>query len=432
MRKYLILFVLCFTIFIVHLIGAGHGIYGDGNAYYSYTHTLYFEKSLNFDPIYSHLEHFQTTKSLINRISWPTFVGPLGVRNNVFEIGTGLTWLPSLFVINLVSILARLNLDKFSLVYEIGPGISGILFMVLGFYFLEKYLRNFFSEKVSFWSVLIFFLTSNALYYSSFEPALSHQPAFFIVSFLLYKTYKMKASSLNFLIVGFLSGFLLTVRIADVILLIPIAFQALKAKPNLQKILIAILGAFLATLPLLISQYYIFGNALINPLLSGRNSAYFIFKGKQIVDFFFSAKRGAFIWNPIYLVSLTGIFFSKKKVIILLTLTLLILVSSFYSSNTSAGFGQRYLFSAIPYFAYGLASLIQKVNFKFTIVLFVVLLIWNLLTLFQFYFDSQNLEKNENLTLQMFITGQFTAPVKALKIISNEGFKNFFYNKILD
>ena len=188
MKKYFYIFTGCFVIFIIHLILDRHGIYGDGNGYYAYTQALVFDKGLNFGPIYNFLGNFMGAKGEFSRFFWDRTVNP-------YPIGTGIVWIPS------VALISLFFHDRFSMVFEMGPGITGILLVIGGMYFLKKYLRNFFSEKIAAFSVLFFFFTSNLFYYSSFEPALSHQPSFFIISFLLYKTYKFDKKIINYFLV---------------------------------------------------------------------------------------------------------------------------------------------------------------------------------------------------------------------------------------
>lgn len=401
---------------------SGHAIYGDGNGYYSYAHSIYFQKSLNFDPIYNHLGNFEGKKYTFSRIFWNTEEGPLGIRKNPYTLGTAFFWIPSIAVISLFVH------DKFSLIFEIGPGLTGIILSLFGILFLERYLENFFSRKIAVITTGFFFFASNLLYYSSLEPALSHQPAFFLVSLLYWKTYKMKDKFLTYFLVGATTGLLFITRMADVIFLIPVYWNLIKSKPKWDHFIMAPVGLIVFSLPLFTSYYLMFGSPFHNPYLTGENG-FFNFSLQNIVDFLFSAKRGLFIWTPIYMFGLFGLF-QKKEYIFLISLVIFTLVSSFWSANTSAGFGQRFIIAGIPLFAYGFAKFLEKFNhYK---ILFSILLLWNLLTLFQFYFDSQNMVKNEEFSLKRFAQGQVSSPFKAYKIIKGDGFKYLLNNNILD
>lgn len=415
LKKYLVLFVFLFSIYVIHTIVTWQGLYGDANGFYSYTQSIFFDHSLNFNNVYNFLEKFQGPKGEFSRLFWDRAFNP-------YPIGTGLIWIPS------VAAISFFFHDRFSTLIELGPGITGIICMLAGMFFLERYLENYFSRKIATISVFFFFFTSNMFYYSSFEPALSHQPVFFIVSYLLYKTYKFKQTEANYILVGALSGFLFTTRVADVVLLIPIFMQVLAQKPKIKHIIFTIVTGLIFTLPLLWSYQVMLGSPFKMPYLLGGNKV-LSFSPVSVFNFFFTAKRGLFTWTPVYLIALIGLIKSKKYSY-LIAVTLITLISSFWAS-ISVAFGQRFVFSAIPYFTFGLAFILKKLKPKITVIMFSVLVTWNILTLFQFYYNKSEVIKNDNLTLTTFIEGQFTSPVRAINILRDKGLNYLIYKKIL-
>ncbi len=424
MKKYFFIFITCFIIYIIHFVVSGHGIYGDGNGYYSYTNAIFFEKSLNFGPIFNHLENFQGPKYVFSRVFWNASLGPLGIYKNPFPIGTGLFWIPSL------AIIYTFVQDKFSLLLEIGPGITGILFAIGGIYFTQKYLENFYDKTTSVFAVLLFFVCSNLFYYSSFEPALSHQPAFFIVSLLLFASHKLKDKFLNFFLMGGLTGLLMITRVADVVLAIPALINLTKVKPKWDHAVMLPVGFIIFSAPLFASYYLMYGGVFTSPYITGASGT-FNFTFEQIFEFFLSPKRGLFVWTPVYLLGLLGLI-KTKKYIFILTVSILFLICSFWSANTSAGYGQRFAISASPFFIFGISEIMKNYRKNIIYVTFSLLFAWNMLTLFHFYYDSKNLIKNENLTMKNFVVGQFTSPVDAIKTVTDNGFVFFIKNKILD
>lgn len=415
LKKYLFLFAFLFSIYVCHTIITYQGLYGDGNGYYAYTQALFFDHGLNFQKVYSFLEKFQGPKGEFSRLFWYKSFDP-------YPIGTGLIWIPS------VAIMSLFSSNRFSTIIEMGPGITGIILMLGGLFFLTKYLEYFFSKKISLIAVFFFFFTSNMFYYSSFEPALSHQPAFFLISFLLYKTYSMKKTFWNFFLVGALSGLLFITRVADSVLLIPIFVQLLKLKPNIKHFSVYVISGIIFTLPLLWSYQIMLGSPFKMPYLIGKNSA-ISFTAGAVFDFFFTAKRGLFTWTPVYLFGIIGLIKSKKTFFII-SVTLIILISAFWAS-ISVAFGQRFVFGAIPYFTFGLAKLIEKAKTRTVSIVFIILLIWNGLTIFQFYFNKAMVIKDDNLTVPEFVQGQFESPVKAFESIKNKGLNYTLYKKVL-
>lgn len=442
MRKYFLLFAASFIIFIIHFYYSGHGVYGDGNAYYSYSHALYFEKSLNFDTIYKHLANFEGKKYIFSRIFWDTGLGAHGIKLNPYSIGTGILWLPFLLFINLIDIFFGFGLDKFSVIYELGPGIAGICFGVFGLYFLEKYLLNFFRKKTVNLTILTIFLASNLLYYFAFEPALSHQPTFFLISFLLFFTYKIRENPWNFFLAGLLSGLVLITRFADLVLLIPAFWQITRSRPKKRLFIFLFFGFVLAITPQLIVQYLMYGNALHSsyfPYLTGEKSLLTINLG-SFFESVFSVHRGLFSWSPILFVGLIGLIKSLKskklndyaKKFLFSLFIIWAVVSNWPPGSQSPGFGQRMLLSTTIYLSFGLAYIFEKLSLRKKLIILTLFSLWNFLLLGQFFFDSDRLVKDEGLTLSNFLTGQVTTPVKILKSLKIKGFHKTLYENVLD
>lgn len=391
-KKYFLLFVFSFTVYIAHTVITGQGLYGDGNGYYSYTNTLYFQKNLDFTPIYDYLINFQGRNGIFSRLFWDR-------NTNPFLIGTGLVWIPSLAFISAVNNIFGLHASRFDLIYETGPGITGIILMLGGLYFLEQYLLNFFSKKAVLWTVLAVFFTSSVLYYTASEPALSHQPAFFIICFLLWWTYRFKKTYLNLFILGFISGLLATVRSADIVLLLPVYYRV---KPKLKDYEYIFPGFIIAFLPQLLCQQFMYGSIFVNPYLNGQIGSW-QFNLAHLFQYLFSPMRGLFLWTPILLVGFWGLIKSGSKVY-LLAIFALWLVTSSWSAYLSAGFGQRYSFSAIPFFAYGLAFLFQKFSLRKIISTISVFAVWNALLLKNFYFHKDLFIQSGRFTFTEFIS----------------------------
>lgn len=351
-------------IFVSHAVYTRHAVYGDGNGYYAYTQALYFDKSLNFSPVYNFLEHFRGRTGEFSRLFWDKSFNP-------YSIGTGVVWLPSMLL------LSPFSTNRFSLVYELGPGLTGIILMLFGLYLIEKYLSKHFSKNVAFWTILTLFFGSNIFYYTSFEPALSHQPAFFIISLLLYLTDKKR---IYFFLIGILMGFLVCVRIGDAVLLIPILFILLSRRV---KLLPLFAGLVLGYLPQLFNQYIQFHNIFNNPYVTGQNGT-LDFNLLNTVRVLFSPKRGLFVWTPLYALAIYGLYKFKKYVFIF-AIFLLFMEASFWPGGLSAGYGIRVMFSAIPYFGIGIAHILSNFNLGKIMKTFSFFTVYNFLLLGGFY-----------------------------------------------
>ena len=87
MKKYFLFFILSLTIYIAHAIYVKHGIYGDGNGYYTASHSMVYDQTLNSPRILDHLKNFQGRDYVFSRVFWDTSKSP-------YSIGTSIDWLP--------------------------------------------------------------------------------------------------------------------------------------------------------------------------------------------------------------------------------------------------------------------------------------------------------------------------------------------------
>lgn len=367
MKKYFLFFLISFTFFLTHAIYTKHALYGDGNGYYATSLSLLTERTLKSDRVIEYLQNFPGREYVFSRVFWD-------VNKNPYSVGTSIAWLPAL---ELASLLSS---NPFDLLHEIAPGITGIMLMLAGLWFLEKHLLRFFSARSVNYTIVTLFLGSSVFYYTALEPALSHQVAFFIISFLLYWTHNFKYSWSNLLTLGILFGFLNSTRIVDTILLIPLFFSL---KIDIKKILIITVGMLIGVMPQIAAQQFYYGSVTRNFYLTESVSQWSI-DPRRIFSYLFSYKRGLFTWSPIYLVGVYGLLKMQKR-LILFSVSVLWVVGSFWSGYMSAGFGQRLSFAAIPYFAIGLAYVYEQLSVRKQAIMAVLAITWNIFLLYGFY-----------------------------------------------
>jgi hypothetical protein len=376
MKKYILFFLISLTIFVAHAVYAKHAIYGDGNGYYVTAQSLLYDHTFKSNRILSHLKNFQGRDYIFSRVFWDE-------SKNPYSVGTSLTWLPALAVTSIFSD------DPTDLFHEVCVGITGILFIIFGLYFLDKYLRNFYDKDVVDITIISLFFASNLLYYSSFEPALSHQPSFFLISFCLYWTHKLKHSAINLFLMGLLFGLVYITRISDTLLLIPILFTL---KLDFANLFYLVLGFSTGIVPQIAAQYYYYGSILRNFYVT-ESSNQWSFQLVHLLEYLFSYQKGLFVWSPIYLIGVFGLI-KIRKYLILATLFSLWCLGAFWSTHSAmtAGFGQRLSFAAIPYFALGIAPIYDQHMHRSRLVYLTIFSVWNFFLLYGFYvFKWKNL-----------------------------------------
>lgn len=388
MRKYAIFFAVSVSIYLIHFLKVKHGIYGDGNGYYSLAHTFFFQRNLNFIPIYNSLSHFQGVSYEFSRVFWNIARTSTGVLNNPWLIGTSLFWIPSFFVISFLNIIFSLHLDIFSPLYEVGCGVTGIFLVLSGLFLLESYLRHYFDKRVSSYTILSIFFSTQLFYYASFEPALSHQVSFFLICLFLFLSIIKRTNRIVVFAMGLTMGLLSTTRMGDTLLLIPWVLQRIWEWIRIKKyspIVWFMLAFCISLIPQLLLQQGMYGNALQNPYLQGEKGTPHLFSFSSIVNHLFSVKGGFLVWSPLFALGIFGLIMIQKFRFILIILGLFTLLISSWEAQVPAGFGNRFFISTIPLIAPGIAYFIKK-NEKMALTCSVLCFIWNIFLLTLFYF----------------------------------------------
>lgn len=372
MKKYILFFAISLSLFLGHAILTKHAIYGDGNGYYVTAWSLLYDHTFKSESILDHLKNFKGKDYTFSRVFWDE-------DKNPYSVGTSLLWIPSM------AIMSVFSANPLDLLHELGPGITGILFMLGGLYFIEKYLSFFYSPRTTYFTIITLFIGSNLFYYTSLEPALSHQPSFFLVSFLLYWTRGIKDKPLYYLLLGLLFALVHITRIADTFLIIPIFFIL---KLDVKKLLLIAVGFALGVAPQIASQYYYYGSMGRNFYVT-ESSNQWSFKLIHLWEYLFSYQKGLFVWSPVYMLGIYGLL-KLKRYLILATFVFIWCLGAFWSEHSSmtAGYGQRLAISSVPYLALGIAYIYEQLESRKLLLITSLFAAWNLYLLYGFYILS--------------------------------------------
>lgn len=384
MKKYPLLFLLSLLVYAAHFTITRHGIYGDGNGYFAIAHTLFFQHRLDFAPVYKYLSSFQGAKYVFSRVFWDTRPTATHILNAPWLIGTSLFWLPSFVLAWIPATLAGGGM--FSPLYEAGCGITGILLVLGGLYFLEKVLAHSFGKKTAGIAVLAVFSASQLFYYASFEPALSHQPAFFLVCMYVYISTFYARARWYPAGAGLLAGVLFMTRPGDLALLLPFYAKDLATfiRENRKGIFFLVLSFLAGILPQILFQTALYGAPWGNPYLSG-NKGTFRFPGAAAFSGqFFGLQGGLFLFSPLLAIAVWGLV-RRRSYLPLVSLALYALFIASWDTPAPAGFGNRFYLSAIPLLLPGVAWFIRRYGRK-ALAAAALLVLWNLILLTRFYY----------------------------------------------
>ena len=364
MKKYIVLFCLSFLVYLAHFVIVKHGIYGDGNGYYSLAYTLFVNHNLNLGPIYNHLSHFPGASYNFSRVFWNIDPLPSGILGCPWLIGTALSWMPAFI----------LPLPTFSIFYEVLIGMVGIFYMIAGLYFIERTLKIYYSEEISQLVVYCIYFGSFIFYYTSLEPALSHQPSFFLISLLLYLVLSTRFFSHDKLLyLGICMGLLFIIRMNDLFFLAPITLYVLMknkkgSQGRITALLILLCGIGIGIVPQLLLQYKMYGNVLYNPYIQGGKWSFGAPSIVGVGNILFYLRGGFLTVSPLYVFSLIGVYrqaiqhgqlINIFKLTAVIFVTYLVFISSWYI-YPPAGFGNRFFIQTVPFLALGLGSYLSQ------------------------------------------------------------------------
>lgn len=280
--------MLLFDVFCAdHFIG-----YIDGEAYYSYL-PEYFLKG-----------------------NWEYF--------EKYPIGTAICQLPFFLAAHVITLLADPGqADGYTLIYDWAVGIGGIVYYLMGTWFLYRVLGEILPKKWAFGSIALLTAGTALPLYATKYAAFSHIKTYAILAVLMYLMRRIVSGEKDgfgiHFFCGFLAGLLVVIRNINVFLLLFYVLYAFgnKAewKAHLKKIcsprrlIPDLLGAGIVMVMQMVLWKIATGH-LICYSYQGESFSYLA--DPQIGETLFSDAKGLLIFSPVLIFAILGMFFLKK------------------------------------------------------------------------------------------------------------------------
>jgi hypothetical protein len=296
---------------------------------------------------------------------------------NQYPIGVALFQLPFFTIAHLWTKTTLQDVpDGYSSPYQHATVFSTLLFATLALLLLASFLKNYFSNTIIFFTILLIALGTNFFQYATLESGLSHIYLFFLYCAILYlseKWYK-KATTSKSILLGICIGLCAITRHIDILAcLIPLCWYNVNApkipylKRHWKKIALIIVVTFITTLPQLIYWKYVTDQWVY---YSYSKTAYFEFDRFRVLHGLFSYRKGWFIYSPLLLLAFIPILFIPKnsflhfykKLLFIFFIPMVYLVFSWHDWFYGWSFGCRSLLQTIPLLAIPMALLIEKIN----------------------------------------------------------------------
>jgi hypothetical protein len=289
-----------------------------------------------------------------------------------YPIGTALLMTPFFLLGHLVSPLLGSTADGFSVVYQFAIALAAVFYMFAGLALLFKILIPFFSSKVVAITLLSLSLGTNLLAYASLEPSYSHIYSFFLVCALLYLVPFWYAASSRgrTVLLGVVVGLIPLVRNPNVLLLLIFPLYGITNWESAQervwflwqkkkRVLLLMAVAALVFCPQLLIWKITAGEFILKSYIYPIERFYFF--SPHLLGVLFSPHHGLFIWSPILIFSVLGLWKMKDSLksyrlpIVVCLLLHLYIVASWYVWFYGGVFGHRAFVDVLGLFALPLA-----------------------------------------------------------------------------
>jgi len=333
--------------------------------YYGYLPAafIYHDISLKFKDHYTGNKHF---------VFWAkkTTTG-----SYVFKMTMGLSvmYSPFFFVANALAVPLGYDTGGYSSPYRFAIVMAALFYLALGLIFLSSMLRFYFSEWITGFVILAIGMGSNLFWYSTFEPGMTHVYTFALVSVFLYLTilWHRHNTFLQAILLGLIVGLLTLIRPVNVLMVLFFIFYDVKSVGDIKnkffffwhrfpQLLLMVGLGFLVLLPQFIYWKTVTGQWLYYSY--GKEG--FFFLHPHILNVLFSFRKGWFVYTPVMIFAVAGIYFLYKRnkqfflPVSLFLIVYLYVVSSWWSWWYGGSLGQRELIDIYPIMAFPLAALL--------------------------------------------------------------------------
>lgn len=291
----------------------GHNkvIQNDVVSYYAYLPAALIFHDLNFEFTRELPADFEGT-------IW-THTAPNGKAYLKMTMGLSILWIPFFLMAHLFATVSGIQALGYSWPYSLSIFVAALFYLFAGLFFLRKILLRYFSEPVAALTLLVVVLATNLMYYVISEPGMSHVYNFALITGFLFYSLKWTDHPVpeKIILPALLAGIIVLIRPVNLLILIFPALLGISTMQDLYKrftahwksILAAGILAFLVLLPQMIYWKVQTGHYLFNSY--GEEGFYFL--EPQILNGLFSYRKGWFVYTPVMLFAVGGMFFLRKK-----------------------------------------------------------------------------------------------------------------------
>lgn len=346
-------------------------IASDGKGYYAYLPAVFIYHDLNFD----FFEKIEKGK-YYNKDSYYDYRSASnGKTINKYYCGTAIAELPFFLLANFLTKISGGDADGYSNLYQLAISIAALFYLFIGLIFLNKVLKIYLvNEWNRTFTLLSCVFGTNLFYYVVTEPSMSHVFSFSFISMFVYysKRLFLELEEKHLPALVLFLGIIILIRPVNCLILLTIPFLAgnfssliLAIKKNLKSGLIFFLS-ILILIAIISIQLIIYKISTGSFLIYSYGQEKFNFNDPHIIDILFSYKKGLFLYTPLYLFSLAGLYplYNKSKYqffsILFFLFILIYIISSWWMWYYGGSFSSRVFIDFLPLFMILLGIFLNK------------------------------------------------------------------------
>lgn len=319
-------------------------------SYYAYLPAVFIHQDLNFEFREKDIEKY-------GEIIWP-IRSPIGKNTIITSMGMSILYAPFFFLGHVSALLGPWEADGYSLPYRFALSFSIFFYLIPGFIFLAKILKRYFDEKVAAFTLIAVLLGTNLLYYATDEGPMSHAYNFALITIFIWTTIRFydKPGLARIILAGALAGLIALIRPTNILVLIIFFLWDIRSWNDMKQRfrfflkryywVLLMAGAFiLVWVPQMIYWHWATGQIFF--FSYGLKHERFYFDNPQIFNILFSYKKGWFVYTPIMLFAIAGMFTLPQKLkglilpFTIFTFLNIYILSSWWSWWFGGSFGLR-------------------------------------------------------------------------------------------
>jgi hypothetical protein len=378
---------LLLLLFLLSLPLLNPWVRGDGVGYYAFARAPLIEHSFDFQHDYQAANaSFRGARLDENGLPKPIFRTRTGHLDNHFTVGPAILWAPFLLLAHAGVLLARamgsqVAADGFSAPYRIAMAFGTALYGFLGLLLAARLARKYVDERWAFLAALSVWWASSLPVYMYFNPSWSHAHSAFAVALFLWYWHETREqrTTRQWCILALLASLMLNVYYANVMLLAVLAVEAgrqylsgfrgpARSAPTAAQLLARHLLfsaiVLVCLLPTFVTRSILYGSPFESGYMPLKEWSW---GSPFFLAVLFSSNHGLFVWTPIALFGVAGLFLfwwrepRAGTPILAAALAFYVFLACYPDWAGISSYGNRFFVSLTALFVLGLSVLLDRV-----------------------------------------------------------------------